>query len=285
MKYFADLHLHSKHSSDGEQTLEEIFQRSKKSGLSVAVITDHNLVLPLSSLKIASKFKLKTFQGTEISASFSKTEVHILAYSLNFDTPLLERMLTPIREGYNHRAQEILERLKKNKIANLDFKKLLKKRTESYISRHDIALELSKVKDIPYREAFSFLSEEGLAYVPYGSWAPLPREVCQKVRKAGGISVFAHPARTLEKFQKKSKEKYFWKLWQELLESGISGVEVNYSLHSEAQKKFWQKEAQKRKLLETGGSDYHGEFFTSQVPPGSGGVTKIQFEKILANLK
>ena len=84
-----------------------------------------------------------------------------------------------------------------------------------------------------------------------------PKEVIEKINKAGGIAVLAHPC-------------CYWalsldKLVKELCEIGLEGIEVYYPYNGlRSIVKFHSRKkiieiAEKYNLLKTGGSDFHGK--------------------------
>jgi predicted metal-dependent phosphoesterase TrpH len=65
----ADLHIHSRYSSDAFSSVRDILCEADKKGLDVIAITDHDTVKSFEEvLKIAGEFKVKAVMGQEISS-------------------------------------------------------------------------------------------------------------------------------------------------------------------------------------------------------------------------
>ncbi len=79
----ADLHIHTFHSKDNHQTLEEIFQAAKTRGLGAIAITDHNTTVgAMEALKSAPDW-LIVLPGIEITSE----DGHILALNVLKEIP------------------------------------------------------------------------------------------------------------------------------------------------------------------------------------------------------
>jgi predicted metal-dependent phosphoesterase TrpH len=98
-----------------------------------------------------------------------------------------------------------------------------------------------------FEEAFDrFLSRGGPAYVPKPKWTL--EEAIAAIRKAGGLSVVAHP---------------IWYRDPERIVSlgvaaGLDGLEVIHSDHDGQKEDAFSALAEREGLLKSAGSDYHG---------------------------
>lgn len=75
-----DLHVHSDHSGDGHQSVEDIVRLCKERGMGVVTITDHNT---LEGCKTAKVDGLIFLQGLEVTSAGG----HILAYLVSEPVP------------------------------------------------------------------------------------------------------------------------------------------------------------------------------------------------------
>lgn len=96
----ADLHIHSKYSSDAFSSPREILREADKKGLDVVAITDHDTTACFEeALKISSEFKVKVIKGQEISTK----EGHIVGIFIKNQIPsklsALESMKEIHRQG------------------------------------------------------------------------------------------------------------------------------------------------------------------------------------------
>jgi predicted metal-dependent phosphoesterase TrpH len=80
-----------------------------------------------------------------------------------------------------------------------------------------------------------------------------PQEAMHFIKKAGGITVLAHPF-TL----KKAEPSDFEAVIRELKEKGLDGIEVYYPEHSDGQITLYRDIAKKYGLVISAGSDFHG---------------------------
>jgi hypothetical protein len=97
-----------------------------------------------------------------------------------------------------------------------------------------------------------FLADGRAAYVPKARLSPT--DVARLAVASGGIAVLAHPL-TLG-LDPSSLEG----LVGELAEAGLGGIEAIYGRYSTDQRRALRRMAQRRGLVATGGSDYHGTF-------------------------
>jgi hypothetical protein len=117
------------------------------------------------------------------------------------------------------------------------------------------------------REAFSrYVGDGKECYVPGDPFEP--SEAIGFLHEAKGKAFIAHPHLLAEGIP-----------IDELLELPFDGIECYYSHLSE---KKWLEIAKKRKLLMSGGSDFHGAI-RPEVELGCNGVDKATFEQIFTH--
>ena len=98
-------------------------------------------------------------------------------------------------------------------------------------------------------EAFArYLSSGRPAYVPAPSVSLT--DAVALAAKAGGVAVLAHPGRLADAERDR--------VVGEALEAGVDGVEVWHSQHDADLRRSLAGLVERRGLLATGGSDYHG---------------------------
>jgi predicted metal-dependent phosphoesterase TrpH len=102
------------------------------------------------------------------------------------------------------------------------------------------------------REAFDrYLKKGARAYVDKYRFAPDAAIGC--IRDAGGVAVLAHPA-----VIGRHSSAVLQDLIAELRSCGLQGIEVYYPEHSPQQQQLYKSLAGRFDLVETGGSDFHG---------------------------
>lgn len=162
-----DLHIHSNHSSDGKQTLDEIIETANKLGFKIIAITDHDDVGVYDELykKIKKGKDLKELPiiitGVEQTVSYKEygTMCHILKLFINPKDHGLNKDLRLLSKSYYKRAKIQFERISKNKALQDVFK-------ENQIT-------------VSYKEFLKFLKKKNL--VP--DYAPLIEYIAEKLEQ------------------------------------------------------------------------------------------------------
>ncbi len=246
-----DLHIHST-ASDGTCTPSELIAMALDSGLSAIAITDHDTVDGVQeALSLAQQTGLEVIPGIEISAASSSSQLHILGYYIDHKNQALLDALSWMRTQRATRNPKILSKLQDLGIPV----------TEDQVSRiagsavqgrphiAQAMMEIGAVKTL--EEAFDlYLGKDKPAYIPKSKINPL--EAINLIRGAGGIPVVAHPL-FLER-----DGIHLDPFIGELCDTGLGGIEVWYSDHSEDDTTRYAAIAEKYNLIITGGSDYHG---------------------------
>ncbi len=242
---YIDLHLHTLHS-DGMLTVEELLSLVASENISCASITDHDTFDAYATApEIAKRLGLELITGIEISSVNNGRDIHILGYFCDVQNAELLAALKIQREKRKDRVKAILEKLQKLGV-NLSYEQVEERCFGASISRPHIALALMEAKYVDsFREAFErYLKEGAAAYCPPTGLSC--REAISLIKKAGGLAVMAHPEYTNAD-----------ELIPKLVECGIAGLEV-YNYKTAKSMKKYKKFAKKYKLIETGGSDFHG---------------------------
>jgi len=242
MKKLIDLHVHTT-SSDGTCSPEEILKQAEEKGIYAISFTDHDT---LHAYEKSYETPLKILPGIEISTLFQGYNVHLLAYGFSPQNALLLSYCIKMQEKRQERAMAIGALLKKEGIAIED-----EIREEMHLHKaigrpHIAALLIQKGFVKTMKEAFSrYLGGKALCYVSIDK-LPL-EEALLMVRKAGGKAVLAHPHLLPSKLDR-----------EELLIRPFDGIECFYGNFPEKNCLPWLKACEKKGLLPTGGSDFHG---------------------------
>lgn len=245
----SDLHIHT-NFSDGKFSPEEIVSMAKKVGLNYISITDHDTVEGILNLYENGFYpskNIKIIPGIEMSAASEKHEIHILGYNVDIFNQELIDNLVEVAESRWVRFSQIIEKLNSEGYNISETDVLTIAGGSKSISRSHIARALVK-KGIfkTVREAFHEVLERGRScYVPHFRLSP--EKIIEIIHNAGGIVVLAHP-----------KLVYDDELVEKLLDLGMDGIEAYYPEHDEAEAAKYVDMAQRRNLIITGGSDYHG---------------------------
>ena len=281
-----DLHIHSS-ASDGSLTPAEILDMALSLNLGAIAITDHDTVEgSRNALAIGIPSSLKFLSGVEISAGPPPEypihgSLHILGYGFEPDDPDLNRLLEKLQVARNERNPRIIQKLNDLGIA-LSLDDVRREAKDSQLGRPHIATGLVKKGVVSsYEEAFvRYLGNGKPAYVD--KYRVPCQEAIHAIRSAGGLAVLAHPG-LIRELDPPSLEL----LVTALVPMGLGGIEVFYPQHHASTTAQLANLARQTGLLQTGGSDFHGNI-NPDVRMGTGrgnlNVPYSIYENIVASL-
>jgi predicted metal-dependent phosphoesterase TrpH len=273
-----DLHAHTL-ASDGSDRPRELVAAAAAAGVGVLAVTDHDTVEAVAEARAAGRrLGVQVLAGCEVTALVGGRVVHVLLYGEGLLDPDVAEAVEVARRGRDERNRAIGERLQR--LCGVGYQEAVEIAGDSALSRAHFARALvarGAVADVA--EAFDrYLSSGRPAYVPAPSVSV--SDAVAIAGKAGGVAVLAHPGRLA------SGERD--RVLAEALEAGIDGVEVWHSQHDAELRAALAGLVDRRGLLATGGSDYHGSHKPS-VRLGSGvdgnvAVPADALEALLARL-
>jgi len=248
MKY--DLHSHS-HFSDGALSPKDLLSAAVERGITHFALTDHDTVSGLSEAqKAAVDLPIELINGVELSCTWEKQLIHIVALNLNPDDELLRQGIAQNRQRRMSRAESMFEDFEQHEI---------------YL-RESVA-EQTQSRGVPTRPHFAHaLVEQGYAkdkkqafkrylvrgkpgYIPM-RW-PSVQEIGSWVENAGGVAVLAHPMR-----YNLTRTKLI-RLIGEMKAAAISGIEVSTPSTDKQQMELLGQLCKQFNLLASIGSDFH----------------------------
>jgi predicted metal-dependent phosphoesterase TrpH len=247
-----DLHLHTT-ASDGTMSPAELVRYAKAKGLKVIAITDHDTIEGLpEGIQEGNKVGLEVIPGVELSADAATGTMHLLGYYIDPACAELADKLRVLQQARMERNLSMVEKLRGLGIP-LELSEVKAAPEEGQIGRPHFAYTMvQKGYAQNIQDAFDrYLGKGRPAYVEKFRFSPA--EAIHFIRKAGGITVLAHPF-TL----KQAEPEDFEALIRELKEKGLDGIEVYYPEHSDGQKRLYRDVAQKYGLVISAGSDFHG---------------------------
>ena len=255
-----DLHCHSK-MSDGSLGLEELILLARRRGLETISVTDHDTFAGVTRAKIlGDRFGINVIPGIEFSTYDYKREnkVHILCYLC--DKPdRLEGICRRTNESRKKAAQDMIRKVMRYYPISPEMVLRCANGGMNIYKQHimhalmDAGYSLSIFGNI-FDTLFAW--KTGLARID--TEYPDVLEVLRTVNDAGGIAVLAHPP-----------EYNSFDAIGELIENGLSGLEVWHPRNSEEDTDRLMKIARENKLVMTGGSDFHGMYGSEVTPLGS----------------
>jgi predicted metal-dependent phosphoesterase TrpH len=283
-----DLHIHTKYSSDGQYPPLEIIEMAKAKGIKTIAISDHNTVEGIPEAIIAaSKYNIDLIPSIEINTYFNSLDLHVLGYFIDYNDKTLQHWLMDIHQQKIIQSEARGEALKNIGLFIDD--NLLQKYSQgriptgySFLSallndpRNNSKTILDPYRpegsraDSPYYNFYEDIFKPGCpAYVGLpGLETPY---VIAMLKSLNGVPVLAHPKNTPEN------------IVRELIPSGLMGLEVYYTKHSQIVTKKWFEFSERHNLLMTAGSDFHGEKIKPDIKLGE--LTVHNEDNIISMLK
>jgi len=253
MRFYCDLHTHSRFS-DGTLTPTQLIGAAEAEGLAAVALCDHNTVSGLPEFTAAAEgSSVEAVPGIEFSTEYHGIELHILALYLprqHWDSVQL-RM-----EDYDRRKEEsnlaLIDALAGAGYP-LDYGAIKAATPEGHINRAHIAAALTKQGFTPsIQAAFStLLSPKHGLYVP--PRRPDAFETVRLIRSMDAVSVLAHPFLNLK------TEEALRVFLTTAKECGLQAMETLYPLYSDETTALSVRLAEEFGLLQSGGSDFHGD--------------------------
>ncbi len=249
-----DLHTHSSFS-DGILQPDELVSKAIDMGLAGLGLTDHDTLdgIPLFLSVDIPKNWLRV-PGVEISTIHNGLDTHLLAYYVLDKPRELKQALAELEEHRKKRLPRMIRKLETLGIS-IDSEavdKMLQDVTSP--GRPHLARLMVKSGAVDsIQEAFrEYIGECRPAYIPRKRITTI--EGIKMVRNAGGVPVLAHPLLM--------RAQDLRSIVIELADEGLTGIEVEYE-YSRQKVKGTQDDVRKAAagldLIETGGSDFHGD--------------------------
>lgn len=269
-----DFHIHSSFS-DGSMSVYSIFEQASRMGAKAIAITDHDTILGIEQeMKYSKKFNIPFVTAAEFTAEEDGLKFHILAYNINVTDELIDFSKHHLEE-LNKKSLMQISLLRKQGYPILEeefFKesgggplyrgKLLKTLCNyGYLKEEEIMTSLNK-----------FFGKGGICYVKDSIKYPDFATIVELIKRNGGYVVFAHPQKV-----KMKNESLYYKILENNL---IDGVEVYHPSSNKDLEVELLKEATKRQLLITGGSDFHGIYNKLKTPLLGIDIPNIVYEKM-----
>jgi predicted metal-dependent phosphoesterase TrpH len=245
-----DLHTHSCFS-DGTDSPGQLVEKAAALGLCSVALTDHNTVAGLPEfLEAAADKNIFAVPGVEISTGYKGKELHILGLFLAPETyGTVTEFLSAINQRKEESNRNLVHRLNRAGYA-LDYDEI-RARQQGTVNRAVIAAELLNKGYISSKEEGfqGVLSEENGYYIPPERIQAL--EAISFLKSIHAVPVLAHPFLSLQEAELRS-------FLPEAKKAGLAAMETLYSTYSVRTAELAAAIAREYDLLQSGGSDYHG---------------------------
>jgi 3',5'-nucleoside bisphosphate phosphatase len=244
----SDLHIHSIFS-DSDAEISGIFREARQKQLRCLAITDHDTIGGLASARACGRESgIEVINAIELSAQHDDIQVHVLGYFIDPANKSLLKELGHIKELRTQRLLWMAEKLASLGL-NVDSEELFAGIGSTVPTRLHLAMYLVKKNIVrSLREAFKkYLSPGKPAY--RSRFKHSVKEAVDIIKKAGGLSVLAHPHIIAQQ-----------SLIEEFIDYGLDGLEVVYPTMPSVKSSLYRDLAAKYNLVKTGGSDAHGTY-------------------------
>lgn len=255
-----DLHVHST-ASDGSFSPCDPVKRAKGMGLRAIALTDHETVdgIP-EAMACGEDLGVGVVPGVELQASLGDFQMHILGYFLDWKAPWLLNLLDQMIMARTAATREMVRLLQRAGISVSWEQVLVIAGLRRWVGiNHLLEAMLSNGYFSSRKEAMrahrEYFARGAVAYVPYP--ARPADQVIEMIRRAGGVSVLAHPGLYGRD-----------DLIPALVERGLLGLEAYYPGHDRAATEGYLSLASRYGLVVTGGSDDHGDYHEWDVSMG-----------------
>ena len=247
-----DLHIHTT-ASDGADTVPELLEKIKTSGIRTFSITDHDTITGALEMEQLVPADLEYIHGIEFSCRTSYKPCHILGYHVDYTDPVF---LEALHLGKCLRQEKLRQRVA---FWESEFGIVLTKEESDWLNSQNSPGKPNFAHIIINR---GLAPDINTAIKNYVNPCKVVNDridaemAIQAIRHAGGIPVWAHPLGgegerrlTLEEFDQQ---------FEKLLSCGIQGLECYYSRYDQDEISFLTEKAASHHLVISGGSDYHG---------------------------
>lgn len=273
-----DLHTHSIFS-DGTLSPAELVALAEETGLSAIALTDHNTVLGLKDfIKAGEAASVTTVPGCEFTTEYHGKEIHIVGLFIKeavWDE--VENYFSKLKRSKKESNHLLIRNLQKAGY-DITYDEVATSTQASEFNRAHVALLLQQkgyIQSIP--DAFdTFLKEGNGVYIP-----PKRLDVFQTIefiKSIDAIAVLAHPFLNL-------KEEELRVFLPQAKKRGLDAIETMYSDYDENMTEKAKKLAEEFDLLQSGGSDFHGNVKpTISMGSGRGNLCiPIEYMELLQN--
>lgn len=244
---YVDLHLHST-ASDGTLRPRTVVEEAAQAGLAAIALTDHDTLAGVpEALEAGRRLGVRVISGCEFSVAAGWGELHVLGYFLPLDAEVVDSFLARCRDDRYRRANAIVARLRALGVP-IEFELVLETARGGAIGRPHVAQALVQCEAVAgIQEAFDrYLGRGKPAFVAKN--LPSFHQVAELVHRVGGLVSAAH-----------LKDRGSRRALRRLQVQGLDAVETRHPGHSDEMRANLASHAAALGLLQTGGSDWHGD--------------------------
>lgn len=250
-----DLHIHTKYS-DGELSEHQIIDEVIKSGIKEFSICDHDTIegsQKVSKILEDNSCGLIFHSGVELSSRYKNVNIHLLVRDFKYDDENILYLVDKIAKLRKERIKIMLELVKDVYGIDIDFKEVeeIASTTNSFGKPHlyKILLRYGEYDREEYYRNMDKLKSDSFKLDAV--------EVLERLKNSSCSVTLAHPIEIMKEYHLTYND--IDNLVYELSILGLKGVETKHSNHTYEDYLQFLNIAKKYNLLETPGSDFHGE--------------------------
>lgn len=275
-----DLHAHTT-VSDGGDSPSELVSKAANAGIGTLAVTDHDNDSGCDeAVAVGKKLGVEVVRGVEISCDVedliekgynpsARPTMHLLGYFIPEGKNELSENLAELQWARANRNKIIVQRLNELGI-DVTFEEVEEEAggPGAQIGRPHFAAVLVRHGAVPdYQTAFDeYLAKGAKAYITRKLYKP--REATELMAKAGVVPVLAHP------FTLNLPLDEIERFVDELTDAGLKGIEGYHGDWSLDDQAPLRDIGERKGLIVSGGSDYHGDMRPDRnMPGGKCGVT------------
>lgn len=248
-----DLHTHSTYS-DGVLAPSQLVHKAADEGITVLALADHDSVDGIREAQEAGKVRgVQIIQAVELSVVYRQfSDMHLLGYGINHGDLRFNEHLRLFRTRRDTRSEAIIEQINKR----------LQQQGRKPISSGEVSALADGAIGRPHIARvlidYGYVQNMETAFTDFLVPCNIPKEyfpfedALREIHRIGGIAVLAHPTSVSNDFQTLARTLH------ELIQHGLDGIEVFHNMVSPSAETLLSEIAQKKGLVVTGGSDFHG---------------------------
>lgn len=253
-----DLHIHTKYS-DGQDDEYEIIKKVKDAGIKEFSICDHDTVEGANKVYniLLNDDKIIFHLGVELSCRlnhlYNGIDIHLLVRDFKINNFNINELVEEMSNKRNQKIQRMVDLVKDTYGISLSQEEIDEKarNTKSFGKPHIYSL-LEKYgnydREIFYKNMRKLKSNDLKLDALY---------VLEKLKDDDCYVTLAHPVEIMEEYNLSYDDIDI--IVSYLKDNGLEGLETKHSKHTIEDYKNFSKIANKYNLIETSGSDYHGE--------------------------
>lgn len=251
-----DFHVHSS-ASDGTLPPEQVAERARRAGVELFALTDHDSTEGVAAARVrGAELGIEVWGGIELSVheDGGSRQLHLLGLGIEPDAAALRELCDARRAFREDRGRRIVSRLADVGV-RVSHERVRELAGSGVLGRPHVARALVEAGHCgSVDEAFGRWLRRGRpAYEPSGGLGAA--EAIAAVHAAGGVAALAHPTRSVGVDAAGGLDGFVARL----VPLGLDALEVEHPRLRASERKRIRRLARRYGLLESGGSDFHGD--------------------------